>query len=210
MLSSDDMYTLGVQDAEQETPNFFYYQHYYHYRLGYDRTRRRISRSGQVLYRFLPMLSVVALVILLVGGGVLVFQHMQGTTEANHADRDAPQYITATPTATATPTPRPPTPTPEPSLHVGGLAEVVNVGDVPLRGRSKPGVDAPVRVRFPEGSHLTIVDGPTEQDGYTWWQVEAQQGKGWCAEREPEGTVWLVPVGGALPGQDRSKNPSPQ
>jgi hypothetical protein len=197
MLSSDDMYTLGVQDAEQETPNFFYYQHYYHYRLGYDRTRRRLSHSGRVLYRFLPMLSVVALVIILIGGGVLVFQHMRGsTTEANHADRSAPQYITSTPPPpTPTLTPRPPTPTPEPSLHVGGMAEVVNVGDVPLRGRSKPGVDAPVRVRFPEGSHLTIVDGPTEQDEYTWWQVEGPQGKGWCAEREPDGTVWLMPVG---------------
>ncbi|HWQ13956.1 MAG TPA: hypothetical protein VNL77_14245, partial [Roseiflexaceae bacterium] len=66
----------------------------------------------------------------------------------------------------------------------------------PLRGRAAAGLSAPVRVAFPEGERVRLLEGPVEADGYTWWRVEGPSGAGWSAERSPEGVVWLTPVEG--------------
>jgi hypothetical protein len=80
-------------------------------------------------------------------------------------------------------------------MRVDGQARVVNVGEAALLGRSKPDLEAPVQVRFPEGTILTVLEGPVEADGYTWWQVQDEQGNsGWSAERNLEGVIWLQPL----------------
>jgi hypothetical protein len=51
-----------------------------------------------------------------------------------------------------------------------------------------------VQARFPEGTQVTITEGPVEADGYTWWRIEADNVSGWSAEGDPEtGTAWLQP-----------------
>lgn len=74
-------------------------------------------------------------------------------------------------------------------LRVGGFARVANVGDEPLRARAAPGTDAPIMVRFPEGTRVQIVAGPVEASGFRWWRVRSERGQeGWCADR------WLQPA----------------
>lgn len=84
-------------------------------------------------------------------------------------------------------------PAPPPFLHTGGQAEVVNVGDAPLLGRREPGLNSPIDVAFPQGSFVTLLEGPVEADGYTWWRVEHELGVGWSAERGPNDISWLEP-----------------
>jgi hypothetical protein len=79
-------------------------------------------------------------------------------------------------------------------LQAGAPAQVVNVGEAALLVRGQPGTGQPVQARFPEGTQVTIVEGPVEADGYTWWRIEANNISGWSAEGDPEtGTTWLQP-----------------
>jgi hypothetical protein len=79
-------------------------------------------------------------------------------------------------------------------LQVGSSAQVVNVGEAALLGRTRPGTDEPDQARFPEGTQVTLIEGPVEIDGYRWWFVESDNASGWSAERSQEGTVWLEPL----------------
>jgi uncharacterized protein YraI len=63
-----------------------------------------------------------------------------------------------------------------------------------LLARSGPGTNEPVQARFTEGTQVTIVEGPVEADGYTWWLIEADNTNGWSADSSPEGLVWLEPL----------------
>jgi hypothetical protein len=79
-------------------------------------------------------------------------------------------------------------------LQPGSPAQVVNVGEAPLRARRGPSINEPVQARFPAGTQLTVLEGPVEADGYIWWRVEADGASGWSAERSQEGTIWLEPL----------------
>src|SRR5215216_4127072 len=62
------MYERGAADADQGEPHPFYYQHYYHYRRGYDRARRRLRRPGVRYSRpFGRTPWLIALVVVAVG-----------------------------------------------------------------------------------------------------------------------------------------------
>lgn len=81
------MYERGVLDAEQDDLNLFYYQHYYHYRKGYDRTRRRLKQphSGSVLdSRFFILGALAGVVVLLVVLGTTLIQRFT-TNELNNS-----------------------------------------------------------------------------------------------------------------------------
>ncbi|HMP42188.1 MAG TPA: hypothetical protein PKA05_17555 [Roseiflexaceae bacterium] len=195
------MYDLGVQDAEQGEPRAFYYQHYYHYRRGYDETRRKLGRgmaagiAGVSLPRIAAAAGVVVVLMLL---SMTLFRREPSPEPVPLA---APTSAATTPTIGATRTPIfptatrvPPTPTSEPfELRIGRSAVVGNPGGRPLRGRAEPSLLAPARVAFNEGDVLMVIDGPVEADGYTWWRVEGTRGIGWSAEASPDGSVWLLP-----------------
>jgi hypothetical protein len=211
MGSSEEMYALGVRDAEQDSLNLFYYQHYYHYRRGYDRARRNLHKADvsprMVLMRWLPLVSVVLVGALLLVGGAFVFSHFSeanGPAASQPATSLSQTRTAALPTPTPSPTPTPlPTPTPEPVLHPGGKSRVVNIGSAALRARANPGLGQRVQASFSEGSQVTIVEGPVEADGYTWWRIEGEEGAGWCAEGNPEGgTTWLEPLPDEPPADD--------
>lgn len=201
-MDTEEMYRRGVADAEQGTPHPFYYEHYYHYRRGYNRTRRRLYWLGDgsgprpLVFR----LAIVAVVLLGLGVGaysvlgrrapqtigapVVTAQPTAVSNVAEVAVERTPIF----PTATTVPSPTPVV------LRVGGLARVSNTGGRPLRAREGPGLQAPARAAFSEGEEVRLLEGPEEADGYTWWRVEGASGTGWSAQRSPEGMEWLVPI----------------
>lgn len=79
-----------------------------------------------------------------------------------------------------TPTAAPPSPTPPSGFTIGALVRVQTAGAT-LRVRIRPGLDQGLVAAYTSGERLTIVGGPVEVDGITWWQVEGAAGNGWCA-----------------------------
>lgn len=192
------MYERGIQDAAQDDLNPFYYQHYYHYRRGYDLARRRLHRQRRahlsVPQQVWPVLFVVTLVAV-IGAGLFIFitaDHREHVTAQLSPEADM-VVATDTPVVEEPPPPSPEPVAPEPHLQIGGTARIVNLNGAVLRGRSEPGITQPVLVRFAENSQVTILEGPAEADDYTWWRVQNEIGTGWVAEASPEGIVWLEP-----------------
>ena len=198
-MNTEEMYQRGIADAERGELHPFYYQHYYHYRRGYDRTRRRMRRPG-VDWGKQPRWRKFAFVIaalLSIGAGAYVLRERSQTTAAISTAVAAPTRAASTTTSARTPIF--PTNTPEPSpeaqgLRIGGAALVANTAGQPLRGRAQPGLKAPAKVGFKEGERVTILEGPVEADGYIWWRIESKAGAGWSAERSKEGMIWLQPA----------------
>jgi hypothetical protein len=56
-------------------------------------------------------------------------------------------------------------------------------GDGCLNVRTAPGTDSPIIDCLRDGTQLTILGGPQEAGGLTWWNVELQSGNGWAAEQ---------------------------
>lgn len=195
------MYERGVADAERGELHPFYYQHYYHYRRGYDQARRRMRRTPLLFLSGRGWLLTIGIVLVVTLTVVLgsAFRHSSAedltplavpevetvTAEPLQPTR-TPLFPTAVPSATREPVVR--------TLRVGGSAQVANTEGRTLRGRAVPGLKAPVRVAFAEGEQVRILEGPVVADGYTWWRVEGRNGAGWAAQQSPEGVVWLVPV----------------
>lgn len=190
------MYERGAADAERGEFNPFYYQHYYYYRQGYDSVRRR--------YRPRFPLAGLFIVITVIALGVTVTVWLIGQRDSSAVAQPvaSPAAVSETPTPTSlppSPTPLPsPTPIPTPSpptLQAGGRAVVVNVGNAPLRLRTAPGLQARVIGTLPAGREVLVREGPVVADGYTWWQVEVNNQRGWCAVVAPDGTQFLEPAG---------------
>ena len=51
-----------------------------------------------------------------------------------------------------------------------------------LNIRTEPGTDKPIIDCLQEGTQLTVLGGPQEAGGLTWWQVQLTSGGGWAAE----------------------------
>ncbi|MBC8078220.1 MAG: SH3 domain-containing protein [Chloroflexales bacterium] len=205
MASNNEMFERGVHDAERDDLNTFYYQHYYHYRQGYDKARRRlrrepapgVKRSG-ILTRLIGFVIAVAFI----GAAVLFLLNRNGTNLLSVSEAGRATVIAALPTGVPSPTRRARTPTPElpaattvltGTLRPQAFATVMNLSGNPLRMRAGPSTNEKVVARLPEGTLVQILEGPVEADGYAWWKVQTPKVSGWAAERSPEGAVWLVP-----------------
>ena len=195
------MYERGVADAERGELHPFYYQHYYHYRRGYDQARRRMRRTPlSFLTRRVWLLTIG--VVLVVALAVVLGSAFRRSNAEDLASLAAPEVETVAaepvqPTRTPLFPTAVPSATPAPivrTLRVGGSAQVANTEGRALRGRAAPGLKAPVRVAFAEGERVRLLEGPVTADGYVWWRVEGQKGAGWAAQQSLEGVVWLVPV----------------
>jgi hypothetical protein len=200
MPSNSEMYDLGAQDAERDDLNPFYYQHYYYYRKGYDEARRQLRRGpipGTAPRRIPLIIGVVSGLLVVASVLWLLLGQAQADVATPLADPTAPiQLPTSAPTARPTTVPAisiEATPTPE-GLQIGGQAQVTNLNGAPLRARQAPGLSAAIVARIPEGSTVTLLDGPVEADGYVWWQVTSGNNTGWSAERSPEGVIFLEPL----------------
>ncbi len=78
------------------------------------------------------------------------------------------------------------TPTPAPRIEIGSTVAVV--GSNGIRIRSSPGTDNTVNTVLDiaePGEVFTIVAGPQEANGLTWWRVrDANGSEGWAAETD--------------------------
>lgn len=92
------------------------------------------------------------------------------------------------PPPTSTPRPTPSegptlTPTAEPELTVGGAAVVTTTGGDALNVRSGPGRSFDIVTRLPDGTVVSIIEGPQRADGFTWWKIRTADGvEGWAVE----------------------------
>ncbi len=105
----------------------------------------------------------------------------------------APTATPARPTATPAPaaTPTAPSPTATPTAQPAGLMKVVALGGVNVR--EQPGAKAKAVGRFNANAIVTVIEGPTTADGYTWWKVTAAALSGWVAAG-PADDPWLIPT----------------
>lgn len=88
--------------------------------------------------------------------------------------------IIPVPTATASPTPTPtpiviasPTAAVEDGIQMGGYAQITGTGGEGLRLRREPSLRGGIVYLGLEGEIFYVKGGPTEADGYLWWQLEA-------------------------------------
>jgi hypothetical protein len=65
--------------------------------------------------------------------------------------------------------------------QVGDTVRIVRTEGAPLRARATPSTDAQIVARFPPNSILHILGGPETVDGRVWWEVQGENGEGWCA-----------------------------
>lgn len=120
-------------------------------------------------------------------------------TEAEPVLINTPQPLIPTstpvpiPTATFTATPQPGT-----ALRAGQPARVT--APAGLNVRTSPSAGGSLVLQLGTGQLVTVLEGPTEAENFTWWRVEDGQGNsGWVADGDNE-TVWLSPqVGQAQP-----------
>jgi len=62
-----------------------------------------------------------------------------------------------------------------------------------LNMRTSPASSAALILQLGTGQRVTVVEGPTTADNFTWWRVDDGQGNvGWVADGDNE-TVWLSP-----------------
>ncbi len=110
---------------------------------------------------------------------------------------------TAAPTQAVTPAPGGATVTPAPLLK--GLMKVVATGGVNVR--EQPGTKAKPVGRFNANAIVTVIEGPTTADSYTWWKVSADKLSGWVAAG-PENDPWLIPYSaGETPAAQPARTP---
>jgi len=77
-------------------------------------------------------------------------------------------------------------------LKVGCPAIVRNTATW-LNVRDSPTANAAIVGRLKDGTTISIMAGPNQSDGYTWWQINSTDTKGWVAEGEKDGTKWILP-----------------
>jgi len=102
------------------------------------------------------------------------------------APQEAQATATVTPTIEAAATQQTPT-----GLAVGGTAKINAAGGLNVREQASRSAKQVGKLN--SGVVVTLIGGPAEADGYTWWQVDNGSGlKGWVAA----GTAsdpWLLP-----------------
>ena len=112
--------------------------------------------------------------------------------------------VQATPAdASAAPTPAP-APLAGTVLAAGQPARVTAPNG--LNMRSAPTAAGTLVVQLATGARVTVLEGPTDAEGFTWWKVDGGNGQsGWVAQGDAE-TVWLS----AQVGEPQAVNRSPR
>lgn len=103
-----------------------------------------------------------------------------------------PVQLAATDTPIPAPTPTfTPTPPPGSALAAGQPARITAPNG--LNMRDVPSASGTLILQLGTGQRVTVQEGPTSAENFTWWKVDDGQGNsGWVAEGDGE-TVWLSP-----------------
>jgi hypothetical protein len=78
-------------------------------------------------------------------------------------------------------------------LRVGDRVQVTTEQGKVLTVREAAGRDARSMAHVLSGSKLTVLSGPEQRDGLTWWEVEGDQVRGWAAEGDGQDR-WITPL----------------
>lgn len=155
---------------------------------------RRGGRGIDLTSLRIPMLLWVGLILIAAVVIFLAIRPRGGGEEAlatlvpTQVEQSDP-LATFTPGATSTPPPfDEPTPEPTPvvggdTLAVGRPAVVGGTGGSGVNMRGGAGLGGPVLLVLGDGTALTLIGGPTEADGFVWWQIRLEDGtEGWVVE----------------------------
>jgi hypothetical protein len=162
--------------------------------------RRRFTLPPWALLAILIAIAIILCVSLVLA--IRAIRNREGTPTPTAEPTSAIVIPTATVRLDST-TVQAPTPTvvlpiegtgeAEPPTEIGlGVTVVVKgTGGAGLNLREQPTTYGKILASSKEGSELTVIDGPKEADGYTWWKLRMPSGEeGWGAAN------WLV-----LPGE---------
>ena len=159
----------------------------------------------------LILLVLILVVVIAVQRGPMLLSGLTATkTPMLTATRAAAATSLFPPTATKSPatltpapptaTPAPPTATPRPAPTALGkdvLARVAPPEGIKLKVRDSASTAGKLLGELDKDVQVSVVDGPTDANGITWWKVDNGQGLvGWSAEGVG-GVKYLVPVGWA-------------
>jgi hypothetical protein len=161
------------------------------------------NRPRVTLPLWVHLVVLVGIVILLCAGLVLIVRAIRGGRAAETPVAEVTETVAVAPTSTVpvllpTATLEPPTATvvlpteppiepQQPKIGPGATVVVEGTEQEGLRLRSEPSTQGRVVVTLKEGTTVTVVDGPEEASGYTWWKVQTRGGReGWGA------ADWLV------------------
>ena len=146
---------------------------------------------------------VLGMIIALVGACGAPAPSSPAPSSTPAASAAASPMTSALPSAPAT---AGPTPTAA-DLPAGAFATSITDR---LRVRSEPRVaDDSVMYQpvLPKGTPLTVVGGPVDASGYTWYEVEVEPGtledgvtRGWVAMADHDGTPWIALTGAPIAG----------
>lgn len=93
-----------------------------------------------------------------------------------------PVRPTPSPVPTFTPIPTPDTAVAPPELTIGFYAVVANTDGVGVTVRGGPSTSNVALLIADEGAYGLVLDGPAEGSGFTWWQIQLEDGtEGWVA-----------------------------
>jgi hypothetical protein len=166
--------------------------------------RRRVALPPWAL-----LVIFVAIIILLCVSLVLIVRAIRGRDDEGTATPVPTLTVAATavqtPGVPATPAPLTPTavvsptstaalpiegpeasPTPS-AIGPGTIVLVEGTSGAGLNLREQPSTYSAVMGNVPDGTELTVLEGPQDADGYVWWNLQAPDGtEGWGAAN------WLV------------------
>jgi hypothetical protein len=78
-------------------------------------------------------------------------------------------------------------------IVVGGIARVFTTDGDPLNVRSAPGVGYGIVDRLMIEDRVTVLEGPANADGFTWWRIRTPSGvEGWAVDFA-DGIPTLIP-----------------
>jgi uncharacterized protein YgiM (DUF1202 family) len=76
---------------------------------------------------------------------------------------------------------------------IGGLATVHVINNDTLNVRESPALSAAILEKLPDGVAITLLEGPLDAEGYTWWRIATPGGiEGWVVSYA-DGVQTLVP-----------------
>lgn len=134
------------------------------------------------------------------------------TAESGNADASPTTALVVTPASlipTSTPEPIPTptftvTPVPGTALQAGQQARVTAPAGLNVRSIASSG--GTLIIQLGTGQLVTVVEGPTNAENFTWWRIDDGQGNvGWAADGDGE-TEWLSPQ----VGEPQPVNRAPQ
>ena len=164
--------------------------------------RAQARRRGVVLPPWALLAIFVGIVILLCIGLVLIIQAIRNDDEdsltpspvATSEVSPSATLELLTPTSDITPTATvvltvgtPPATTPPTEIRPGALVVVTGTGGAGLRLREQATTNAAVVTTVKDDTVVTVLEGPQDANGYSWWKVRTPDGaEGWGA------ADWLV------------------